>query len=135
MGIEDYLVSSTLLAVLAQRLVRKLCPHCKTPVVADAALLRTLGMADAAANALRFYGGAGCAACSGTGYYGRLGIFELLVVDEAMQRRILGKADANAIRAAAVGQGMRTLWQDGCDKIRAGITTHEEILRVTREEA
>jgi general secretion pathway protein E len=134
MGIEDYLVSSTLLAVLAQRLVRQLCPHCKVPLAADAALLRDLGLTGSAAEQLTLYGGTGCPACSGTGYYGRLGIFELLLVDEAMQRRILARADANTIRAAAVSQGKRTLWQDGCDKNRAGLTTYEEILRVAREE-
>jgi general secretion pathway protein E len=121
MGLEDYLVSSTLLAVLAQRLVRSICRECAPAPPAPAEPRRGPREGEA------------CPACGGSGYFGRTGIFELLVMDEAMQRLILGKADANAIRAAAVAHGMETLWENGRRKMLAGLTTLEEIARVTRE--
>jgi general secretion pathway protein E len=121
MGLEDYLVSSTLLAVMAQRLVRSICRGCVRPEPAAH---------EAARGPLK---GEGCPACGGSGYFGRTGIFELLVMDEPMQRLILDRADANAIRAAAVSRGMETLWENGQRKMLAGLTTLEEIARVTRE--
>jgi general secretion pathway protein E len=134
MGIEDYLVSSTLLAVLAQRLVRQICQSCKTPYVPEEQTLRDLGVTPSESQAVSLFRGAGCAACHSTGYYGRMGIFELLLVDNTLQRLILAKRDASALRAEAMKLGMRTLWQDGCAKVVAGITTQEEVLRVTRDE-
>jgi general secretion pathway protein E len=134
MGIEDYLVSSTLLAVLAQRLVRQICQSCKTPYTPEVQTLRDLGVTPSGAHPISLFRGNGCAACHATGYFGRMGIFELLLVDTALQRLILARRDANAIRAEAMKLGMRTLWQDGCAKVVAGITTQEEVLRVTREE-
>ena len=133
MGIEDYLVSSTLLAVLAQRLVRRVCSSCKAPYTPEAQVLRDLRLPADEPARLQLLRGTGCPACTGTGYFGRLGIFELLVLEEALQRLTLAKADANALRAEAVKLGMQTLWQDGCSKVAAGITTPEEVLRVTRE--
>jgi general secretion pathway protein E len=133
MGIENYLVSSTLLAVLAQRLVRRICPGCKRPFAAEDKVLQLLGVAASGSGSLQLFRGDGCAACNGTGYRGRMGIFEFLVVDDAVQRLILEKADANALRAEAMRRGMTTLWQDGCAKVAAGLTTYEEIVRVTRE--
>jgi general secretion pathway protein E len=133
MGVENYLVSSTLLAVLAQRLVRRICSDCKSPFVPAEKVLQDLGIAASDAGRVRLFRGEGCAACNGTGYHGRLGIFEFLVMDDAVQRLILEKADANVLRAEAMRRGMTTLWQDGCEKVAAGITTYEEIVRVTRE--
>jgi general secretion pathway protein E len=129
MGIEDYLVSSTLLAVLAQRLVRRICRGCQAPYAPEAQVCRDLGL-PAGRPLLR---GAGCPACTGTGYFGRLGLFELLTMEEPLQRLVLARADANALRAEAVRLGMQTLWQDGGAKVAAGRTTPEEVLRVTRE--
>lgn len=122
MGIEDYLVSSTVLAVLAQRLVRTICRQCR---VAEAAL-----PGDAAGG----YRGSGCVECNGSGYRGRVGIYELLLMKDELRTALLGKADANRLRAQAVQQGMRRLYQDGWDKVAQGITTREEVLRVTQEE-
>ncbi|MFB3817992.1 MAG: type II secretion system ATPase GspE [Candidatus Methylomirabilales bacterium] len=130
MGIENYLVSSTLLAVLAQRLVRRICVACKTEYAPSAEVLKDL---PPETRRLRLFKGNGCPSCTGTGYSGRLGIFELLVMDDPLQRLILAKGDAGSIRADAVARGMTTLWQDGCRKVAAGITTPEEVLRVTRE--
>jgi len=133
MGIEDYLVSSTLLAVMAQRLVRQICAACKTPCLPEEGIRREFRAPVVPAGDLRTFRGEGCAACAGTGYLGRTGIFELLVLDEELQRLILKKADANAIRAEAVKQGMTTLWQNGWEKVAAGVTTYEEVARVTQE--
>jgi len=134
MGIEDYLVSSTLIAVLAQRLVRQICSDCTSPYTPTEEVVQGLGVLSPSVDQLQFVRGQGCPACSGTGYLGRTGIFELLVMEEALQRLLLAKGDANAIRAEAMRLGMKTLWQDGCGKALAGLTTPEEILRVTREE-
>jgi len=133
MGIEDYLVTSTLLAVLAQRLVRQVCVDCRTPYTAAGDVARELQVPGAGTDGLRLFRGEGCPNCNGTGYFGRIGIFELLVMDDALQRLVLSRSDANAIRAEAMRLGMKTLWQDGCAKVAAGITTPEEVLRVTRE--
>jgi general secretion pathway protein E len=124
MGIEDY---------LAQRLVRKVCSACKTPYVPEEKLWRHLKAPTAGSGGMRLFRGEGCAACVGTGYLGRLGIYELLVVEEELQRLILQKADANAIRAEAVKQGMQTMWQAGWKKVTAGVTTYEEVVRVIQE--
>jgi general secretion pathway protein E len=130
MGIESYLVSSTLLAVLAQRLVRRVCDDCKTPYAPAPEVLRDL---PAETRNLRLMRGAGCPTCNGSGYLGRLGIFELLLMEEGLQRLILSRGDAGSLRAEATRLGMTTLWQDGCSKVAEGITTPEEVLRVTRE--
>jgi general secretion pathway protein E len=130
MGIENYLVSSTVLAVLAQRLVRRICGACKAPYAAAADVLRDLPPETQNAP---IYRGAGCPACNSTGYAGRQGIFELLVLDETLQRLVLARGDAGSIRAEAVRLGMTTLWQDGWAKVTAGVTTPDEVLRVTRE--
>ena len=123
MGIEDYLVSSTVLAVLAQRLVRTICRHCR---VADP-VLESRGVVSG-------FRGTGCDACHGSGYRGRVGIYELLILKEELRTVLLGKADANTLRDKAVRLGMRTLYQDGWEKVASGVTTRDEVLRVTQEE-
>lgn len=123
MGIEDYLVSSTILAVLAQRLVRTICRHC-----------RAADPAPEGPGVVPGFRGAGCDECRGSGYRGRIGIYELLLIKEEVRMALLGKADANALRDKAVRLGMRTLYQDGWDKVARGVTTREEVLRVTQEE-
>jgi len=127
MGIEDYLLASALLGVLAQRLVRLLCPECKTPVTASAG--GALGV-----EAGTVFMGRGCEACAHTGYQGRTGIYELLVIDDLIRRLILQHADATALKNAAQKQGMQTLAADGWAKVRAGLTSPQEVFRVTQEE-
>jgi general secretion pathway protein E len=135
MGVQDYLLSSSLLGVLAQRLVRRLCDQCRkeipfTAVDADETGLKAWsgGLPQTVWDAV------GCGACSDTGYFGRVGIFELLAVNAEMTKIIVQRADAGSIRTAAVRQGMQLLRDDGWDKVRRGVTTLAEVLRVTREE-
>ncbi len=132
MGVEEYLLPSSLIGVLAQRLVRAICEKCSAPREISQAfreeILRETGFV--AEGDLRV--GKGCDACGGTGYRGRVAIFELLPVDEEIKDLILARADAGAIRARAVDRGMVLLREDGWDKARRGITTIEEVLRVTR---
>jgi general secretion pathway protein E len=145
MGVEDYLLASSLLGVLAQRLVRKLCSHCRKPVPAGEALL---GAGDVTSStAARFadsamhadgdgviYTASGCENCSGTGYRGRSGIYELLLTSEAIREQVLKRSSADAIKTVATSRGMRTLRDDGWLKVREGTTTVAEVLRVTQEE-
>ncbi|MDA8123406.1 MAG: type II secretion system ATPase GspE [Deltaproteobacteria bacterium] len=132
MGVEEYLLPSSLIGVLAQRLVRTICGKCSAPREISQAfreeILRETGFV--AEGDLRI--GKGCDACAGTGYRGRMAIFELLPVDEDIRDLILARADAGAIRERAVARGMSLLRQDGWSKVRSGITTIEEVLRVTR---
>jgi len=132
MGVENYLVSSSLVAVLAQRLVRLLCPDCRTSYQMSGSELRKQGYAceDAPVTLWR---ATGCTECGQTGYRGRVGIFEFMELDEGMRREIVNRADANALRSAARERGMRTLKEDSWLKASAGVTTLEEILRVTQE--
>lgn len=131
MGVENFLLSSTVRGILAQRLLRTICPQCKEvdTTGADQEEFRALGMTD---NVL-LYRGRGCESCSHTGFYGRTGIFELLVIDDEIRKLILASADANQIRAVARQRGMRTLLEDGVKKITAGETTLNEVFRVTQE--
>jgi general secretion pathway protein E len=133
MGCEPYLVSSVLDGVLAQRLVRRVCAQCRVPHVPDPADLVAIGVADAAGVPL--FRGAGCDACRGTGYRGRTGIYELFVLSEDVRSLILRKAPTGEIRRRATESGMVNLRDDGWAKARAGITTVEEILRVTQEDS
>ena len=129
MGIENFLISSALLGVLAQRLVRVICPECKE----EAPLTPTLReeMAQLGKEENKIYHGKGCKACSQTGFRGRCGIYELLVIDDHIRKLILKKSTAQTISDQARQTGMTTLRQDGWDKVTKGITTVEEILRVT----
>jgi general secretion pathway protein E len=135
MGIEDYLVSSTLLAVLAQRLVRKICTECKTAYAPTEEMRREIKAPSNGLDGKSFFRGTGCAACGGTGYFGRRGIYELLVLDEGLQRLVLQKTDANTIRGEAIKRGMKTLRHDGWERVVAGQTTYEEVVRVTQVES
>jgi general secretion pathway protein E len=136
MGVQDYLLSSSLLGVLAQRLVRRLCPSCRkeVPFADMEGLTEELNLREG--NSLTtVWQATGCNACSGTGYLGRVGIFELLPVTSEICKVISQRADAGVIRNLAVQQGMRLLREDGWDKVRQGLTTLAEVLRVTREES
>ena len=132
MGIENFLISSALLGVLAQRLVRVICPDCKAEKPLAPALrieMEHLGKKD-----IKVYHGKGCKACSQTGFRGRCGIYELLVIDDKIRELILKKSTAQIIRNQARQKGMTTLREDGWDKVVKGITTVEEILRVTQND-
>ena len=131
MGIEPYLVSSSVLAVLAQRLVRKVCSSCALERELTGNEREQLGLATAAESSLRYRAGPGCPACRNTGYRGRVAICELLRVDESIRRHIQSRASATEIRDAAIKGGMRHLREDGIEKVLAGITTPAEVARVT----
>ena len=135
MGVQDYLLSSSLLGVLAQRLVRRLCPSCRkeVPFADIQAVTDELNVRESSALGA-VWEAVGCNLCSGTGYLGRVGIFELLLVTSEICKVIVQRADAGAIRSLAVQQGMRLLREDGWDKVRRGVTTLAEVVRVTREE-
>jgi len=133
MGVEDYLLSSCLLAIMAQRLVRVLCPHCKTKVRADRAMLSDLGV-QSDQEEIWIYEPAGCERCAHTGYRGRTGIYEFLRVSEKIRTLILGRSDSSAIKQAGIREGMRTLRADGALRVLQGVTSFAELLRVTLEE-
>jgi len=130
MGVEAFLISSSLEGVLAQRLVRRLCPHCKTEAAVSAAVRQRLELLGGRRVEGVFYQGAGCEECRGTGYRGRIGIFELLAVGTEMRELILQKR-SNALLKAAAQKTMMTMHQDALQKAAAGITSLEEILRVS----
>jgi general secretion pathway protein E len=136
MGIEDYLVASAVNGILAQRLVRTLCAACAVEDDADPAeAVRLLGDAAPvpAGRTIRLRRAVGCPACDGSGYRGRTGIYELLVVDDEIRARIPERSSA-VLRELARAQGMVTLREDGWRKAARGITSVSEVLRVTREE-
>jgi general secretion pathway protein E len=164
MDVQAYQISSSVLAVLAQRLVRKLCEQCRTPYTPTAQDLRELGIdlakaqeklielkrlaattvigrdtpsilpdpVSASSGELTFYHHAGCDACSNTGYRGRIGIFELMMIDEPVRREILNNSDAKTIQRVAQQQGMRLLREDGARQVVAGVTSVEEVLAATQ---
>jgi general secretion pathway protein E len=135
MGIEPFLVSSSVMAVMAQRLVRRVCPSCREAYAPTLEEIRQLGLsADRFEGHTVFRTGAGCQECKRTGYRGRTGIHELLVVDDDIRALVMKNADAASIRRAATAKGMSTLREDGADKLLAGVTTVDEILRVTQED-
>ncbi|MBN1946132.1 MAG: type II secretion system ATPase GspE [Bradymonadales bacterium] len=136
MGVEPFLVASSLLANLAQRLVRRLCPSCRVPYRPTVAELAEIGLKpeDLRASGGIIYRPGGCDDCLNTGYKGRSGIFELLEVTDDVRSLVMQRADANTIKKAAMAQGMRPLRMDGADKVVQGATSIEEVLRVTQEE-
>jgi general secretion pathway protein E len=132
MGVEPFLITSTLNAVMAQRLVRRLCPACRTPELATENTLSALGLA-ATSEPITFYHAKGCGACGQSGFRGRIALFELLTMNDEIARLVLTRAEAREIQKAALEAGMRTMLTDGMAKARNGSTTIEEVLRVTRE--
>ncbi|MEW6283383.1 MAG: ATPase, T2SS/T4P/T4SS family, partial [Candidatus Eremiobacterota bacterium] len=131
LGVPAYLLSSSLLGVLAQRLVRRLCELCKKPYRPDASELRQLGFS-AMPESPQFHRPGGCPACLNTGYKGRVGVFELMVVDQELSSRIARQEDARVLRQAAREKGMRSLVEDAAWKVSRGMTSSEEALRVSR---
>ncbi len=136
MGVKDYLVTSTLNGVVAQRLVRTLCPDCrvKRPALPEIVERLELDRASGGDKELSLYEPAGCERCDGAGYLGRTAIHEVLVMSDALRRLVLQHGEAHRIQEAAVADGMRTMYGDGVAKVLAGITTLDEVLRVTRED-
>lgn len=132
MGIEPYLLASSILGVLAQRLVRKICPQCKTPYTPFLEELSELGLKREQLAVGKFYKGVGCAACFSTGYKGRLALYELMPVTAKIKAQVLKSQDASELRRVALAQQMETLFDRGIQAVLDGITTSAEVLRVTR---
>ena len=129
MGVEPFLIASSLLGVLAQRLVRRICPECKEPFQLGESALAELGLPKDQV----LWKGRGCDACMQSGFRGRTGIFELLVMDNEVRHLLTSGADSVTIKEAAAKRGMTTLFGDGLQKVKAGWTTLNEVLRVTQE--
>ncbi len=132
MEIEPFLITSSVIAIVAQRLVRVLCPQCRQPYIPDRQSLANIGLSPEMAENATIYRKGGCSACMNTGYHGRTAIMELMVMEESLKHMILKTSDSNAIHQEAVECGMLPLLQDGAHKVLEGITTIEEVLRVTR---
>ena len=133
MGVEPFLVASSLETVIAQRLVRKLCPHCRRPVQPDEALLRSAGFPIERLQDTPIYESVGCEKCRMTGFRGRSGLFEVLLLNETIEALILQRSSSNAIKQKALEQGMTALRDDGWLHVLDGVTTVDEVLRVTEE--
>ncbi len=134
MGLEPFLVSSSVNAILAQRLVRKICPHCRDSYKPDQEYLARVGLSPIKFGDRVLYHGHGCPECMGTGYKGRIALFELMVLNDTLKSLILTTSDAGQLKRqalASLASGMRTLRQDGLRKVLAGLTTLEEVFRVT----
>jgi type II secretory ATPase GspE/PulE/Tfp pilus assembly ATPase PilB-like protein len=132
-GIEPYVTASALIGVIAQRLVRRLCEQCKHPYTLEPETLRAMGLSEAEAATLTFYRAVGCDHCNQTGYRGRVGIYEIMVVTDELRRTIAQVGAEARIREAALAAGMVSLGEDGLVKVKAGVTTPQELLRVVTE--
>jgi type IV pilus assembly protein PilB len=132
-GAEPYVIASALVGVVAQRLVRRLCVHCRRQYTPPAETLRSLNIAEADAASIPFYKSVGCDQCNHTGYRGRIGIYEVMKVTDRLRRVIAARAPEDQVREAALAGGMITLGEDGLSKVKSGITTPEELLRVVTE--
>ena len=134
MGVEPYLVGSSLIGVLAQRLVRVLCKECREAYLPTPEELKEIGLAADKQKPRMIYRPKGCEVCNGTGYRGRTGIYEIMLVDDAIRELSVKKVDSGSIKRAAVQKGMRTLMEDGASKVLRGITSVAEVLSVTQED-
>jgi len=132
-GTEPYVIAGALIGVVAQRLVRRLCVHCRRQYTPPAETLRSLNIPDAEAAAIPFYKSVGCEQCNHTGYRGRIGIYEVLRVNDKLRRAIAERASEAQLRDIALASGMITLGEDGLAKVKSGVTTPEELLRVVTE--
>jgi hypothetical protein len=133
MKVEPYVIASALLGVVAQRLVRRLCNSCRRQYTPDSETLRALNINESDAARHIFYRAVGCEECNNTGYNGRIAIYEVMRVSDKIRRLIAQNAGEDLIRETAVAAGMLTLGEDGLAKVKAGITTPEELLRVVTE--
>jgi type IV pilus assembly protein PilB len=134
MGIEPFLISSAVILILAQRLIRKICMDCREPIKPPPQLLIDLGVPPDEVKSFTVYKGKGCTICNGTGYKGRLGLYEVMTMKEEIKELVLARASASEIKKEAIRSGMKTLRQSGMTKIKDGMTTIEEILRSTMED-
>jgi type IV pilus assembly protein PilB len=133
MSVEPYVIASALIGVVAQRLVRRLCPHCRRVYTPSSDTLRALNMTDAEAAQCPFYRAVGCEQCNHTGYRGRIAIYEVMRITDKLRRMIASRAGEDAVRDVGIASGMLTLGEDGLAKVKSGITTAEELLRVVTE--
>ncbi|OIO32802.1 MAG: type II secretion system protein GspE [Candidatus Omnitrophica bacterium CG1_02_40_15] len=133
MGVEPFLITSTVRAVLAQRLVRKICVKCKKEYKPSEQEVSEFGISKEKMKDMKFYKGVGCSECNSSGYKGRTGLYELLIVDDRIRDLVIRRESLSSIRNAACGAGMKTLRENGLKKVIEGITTIEEVLRETKE--
>jgi general secretion pathway protein E len=135
MGVEDYLLTSTVVGILAQRLVRTLCTHCRRPYAALPEVVEQMGLRRFVPEGeVTLYHPVGCSRCSGTGYFGRMGIMEMMPMSDRVRSLVMRHANSTDLREAAVEEGMESMFENGVRKSVAGTTTLEEVLRVTRED-
>ena len=132
-GVESYVSASALVGVIAQRLVRRLCTHCRRPYTPESKTLRAMSVTEAEAATMTLYRAVGCDQCNQTGYRGRVGIYELMPVTDELRRHIALKGSEAQLRDAALSAGMLPLGEDGLQKVKVGVTTPEELLRVVTE--
>jgi type IV pilus assembly protein PilB len=132
-GIEPYVTASALIGVVAQRLVRRLCAECRSAYTPDAEMLRAMGLAEGKDSPQTFYRAVGCAKCNRIGYRGRVGIYEIMAVNDDLRRLIAQRGAGTELREAAIAAGMVSLGEDGLSKVKAGMTTPQELLRVVTE--
>ncbi|HCF95187.1 MAG TPA: secretion system protein E [Verrucomicrobia bacterium] len=134
MGIEPFLVASSIEGIIAQRLVRRICPACREPIELDKNLLKRSGFPEDEIDDAVLYHGTGCEKCRKLGFRGRSAIFEILLMTDEVRKLVIERKDASSIKNLALTQGMRTLRDDGWRKMKEGITTLEEVLRVSQED-
>jgi general secretion pathway protein E len=134
MGMENFLISSSLIGILAQRLVRINCTHCLEPYNPEPGMLEQMGIPEDEMGTVKIFQSRGCENCANTGYRGRVGIYEFLPITDEIRKLILEKADSNTIKEIGRRFGMKTLREAGWDKVRSGKTTISEVLRVTQVE-
>ncbi len=134
MGMENYLISSSLIGIMAQRLVRVICPECKEPYTPEVGVMEELGISHDEVKKLDIFKGRGCKNCANTGFRGRKGIYELLMMNDDIRELILDKTPSNVIKEKGRSQGMKTLREAGWQKVKAGISTVSEVVRVTQVE-
>ena len=134
MGIEPFLISSAIILILAQRLIRKVCPECKEPIKVHPQLLIDLGIPPDEVKSFQVYKGKGCSLCNNTGYKGRVGLYEVMPMKEEVKELVLSRASTSEVKKEAIRLGMKTLRQSGISKIKEGMTTIEEVLRSTMED-
>jgi general secretion pathway protein E/type IV pilus assembly protein PilB len=130
-GVKPFLVSTSLRAAMAQRLVRKICKHCKRAIIPEPNELRSLNINPSQAANATFAKGDGCGQCNSTGYRGRMGIFEIFLINEEVQKMIYEGVGTARLREKARSLGMRTMREDGARKVTAGLTTIEEVVSIT----
>jgi type IV pilus assembly protein PilB len=134
MGIEPFLISSAIILILAQRLIRKVCTECREPIKVHPQLLIDLGIPPDEVKSIQVYKGKGCSLCNNTGYKGRVGLYEVMPMKEEVKELVLSRASTSEVKKEAIRLGMKTLRQSGIAKIREGVTTIEEVLRSTIED-